>query len=79
MVFQFLLLWVLACLFVFIVCVCTILMIFPHFEYSSLCFICLYILKVKEDVELNDWRCGEDLGGVQGRKTIIRIYCMRKD
>jgi hypothetical protein len=34
---------------------------------------------VKEDVELNDWRCGEDLGGVQGRKTIIRIYCMRKD
>lgn len=42
-------------------------------------FACLFSLKrEKEDMELEEWRCGEDLGGDEREETMIQIYCMKK-
>lgn len=37
-----------------------------------------FLMRNKKGVELKERGAGEDLGGIVGGETIIRIYCMRK-
>jgi len=53
---------------VLFVCVFTILFILILF-----CFVCLFIFE-REKERVYSWVGGEDLGGIGGRKTMIRIY-----
>lgn len=43
-------------------------------------FVCVLLffvfLKKRKGLELGEWGCGEDLGGVWGWESVIRIYCM---
>lgn len=41
-----------------------------YFDFCSFCFL-------KREKELGGWRDGEDLGGDEGGKTIIRIHCIK--
>lgn len=43
-------------------------------------FTCLLIFKEKgkEDVKLDEWGVGDDLGGDEEGTIVIRIHCMKK-
>lgn len=61
-------------------CICVFLVFFCFcFSYSGFFFNCLFVFKRerKKGLELARYRSGEDLGGVEGGKTMIRIYCMK--
>lgn len=47
--------------------------------YCYLLDACSFLIKDTKGVYLKRKRSGEELGVVKGRKTLIRIYCMREE
>lgn len=47
-------------------------------SYSYLDEVCSFLMRGKREVDLGRKGGGEDLAGVEGGGTIIRIYCVRK-
>lgn len=39
---------------------------------------CSFLMRDRKGMDRDGRRCGEELGDIQGRETVIRIYCMRK-
>lgn len=77
--FDFVFLWVLFLHVFECVYVCFLLFFCFCFSYSG--FLIAYLFskeREKKNMELSRYRSGEDLGGVEGGKTMIRIYCMKK-
>ena len=40
---------------------------------------CSFLMTDRKGVDPEKRRGGEELGGVQGRESIIRVYCIKKD
>ena len=40
---------------------------------------CSFLMIDRKGVDPEKRRGGEELGGVQGRESIIRVYCIKKD
>lgn len=56
---------------------------FVFLSYSGV-FVYLFILcahfeREKKGMDLHGWGCGKNMGGFRSWKTVIRIYCMRKN
>jgi hypothetical protein len=54
------------------------------FSFNSGLLICLFAClfskeKKRECVELGEWGGGEDLGGIGGRESVIRMYHMERN
>lgn len=88
--FQFCILWGI-CVYVW---VCMLYICFLYISLGSFnlcfvqfCFVLFYFIifrclfrneRARKGLDLCEWEGGEDLGGVSGRETGIRIYCLKK-
>lgn len=54
--------------------VCVSYVFFFNSDFPFACF----LKRKRQEKELGAWRCGKDLGGVRGGKTVIRIQCTKK-
>lgn len=59
-------------------CMCLLFFLFLKFWFVYLFCLYVWFLKRKiKDMGLGVWEGGKELGGVEGGKTIIRLYCMK--